>query len=147
MKKDLITPLSINMPKHESDHSTDEDVHFSSDPLGAGDFINRIKLQCKETEDNFIFNCIEPFIDSISSVKISKQDLVEAVQYINLRKGIIDRYGYDIGNDCNQKTAVEMHNASRLSYCKGHIDGYNEAINEMQAYLSGKEKENGEEEN
>lgn len=140
MKKDLITPLSINMPKHESDHSTDEDVHFSSDPLDAGDFINRIKLQCKETEDNFIFNCIEPFIDSISTVKISKQELVEAVLYINLRKTIIEQYGcyMDMNNDL--ETATKKEAELRRAYNKGYNDGQQKAVEKALEFYQGKEK-------
>lgn len=117
MKKDLITPLSINMPKQESYESFMDE--FTIDNMG---------------------------VDSLSTTKDSKLELVEADLLINLKKKVLEKYGCaNISNDW--KTAVEQSIELQRAYLKGHNDGYQKAVEEAREFYQGKEKENGKEEN
>jgi hypothetical protein len=150
MNKDLIKPLSINIPKKETCKSffddTDADIRCR-DSLNIDKVQSDLRLHCEETAEEFIFSCIKPFIDSMSETKISKQELVEAVLYINLRKTIIEQYGcyMDMNNDL--ETATKKEAELRRAYNKGLNDGYQKAAEEAREFYQGKEKENGKEEN
>lgn len=142
MKKDLITPLSINMPKQKSYESFIDEFAIDNmgiDPLGIEKFQSDFKLQCKETADEFIFSCIEPFVDSLSTTKISKRELVEAVQLINLKKEALEKYGCaNISDDW--KTAVEQSIELERAYRRGFDDGYEKAIEEALEFYQRKEE-------
>lgn len=152
MKKDLCKPLSINIPKGSCKtipNRSDMGDRISVDPLNIGNSQVELNLQCKETADEFIFSCIEPFVESMNmtETKISKQNLVEAVQYINLRNIIIGKYGCYISMDNDLETALKKERELRKAYSAGYHDGYVEASKIIEQHIRGKEKENGEEEN
>lgn len=116
------------------------------DPLGIEKFQSDFKLRCEETADEFIFSRIEPPVDSLSTTKDSKLELVEADLLINLKKKVLEKYGCaNISNDW--KTAVEQSIELQRAYLKGHNDGYQKAVEEAREFYQGKEKENGKEEN
>lgn len=108
--------------------------------MGIEKFQSDFKLRCEETADEFIFSCIKPFIDSMSETKISKQELVEAVLYINLRKTIIEQYGcyMDMNNDL--ETATKKEAELRRAYNKGYNDGRQKAVEKALEFYQGKEK-------
>ena len=149
MKKDLITPLSINMPKQESYESFMDEFTIDNmgvDSLGIEKFQSDFKLRYEETVDEFIFSRIEPFVDSLSTTKIPKRELIEAVQLINLKKEALEKYGCaSISNDW--ETAAEQSIELQRAYLKGLNDGYQKAVEEAREFYQGKEKSYGKEEN
>lgn len=137
---DLKTPLHINMPEKKTvDYDRDVKM-FNQDDI-SDMTINQILMQCKETEEAFIFSYIKPFVDSISEIEISKEELVEAVLLNRLNKEAIKKYGYQIlSNDLTTATAQMQY--FRDCYQKGYDDGYNRAREECIQFMSEDLKEN-----
>lgn len=152
---DLKIPLHINMPEKKTvDYDRDVKM-FNQDDISDMmiDQIlmrrNQILMHCNETEEAFIFSRIKPFIDSISEIEISKEELVEAVLLNRLKKEAIKKYGYHVlSNDLTTATAQMQY--LRDGYRKGYDAGYNRAREECIQFMSQKklkEQENGKEEN
>ena len=137
---DLKTPLHINMPEKKTvDYDRDVKM-FNQDDI-SDMTINQILMQYKETEEAFIFSIIKPFIDFISEIEISKEELVEAVLLNRLKKEVIKKYGYYIlSNDLTTATAQMQY--LRDGYQKGYDAGYNRAREECIQFMSRDLKEN-----
>lgn len=137
---DLKTPLHINMPEKKTvDYDRDVKM-FNQDDI-SDMTINQILMQYKETEEAFIFSIIKPFVDSISEIEISKEELVEAVLLNRLKKEVIKKYGYYIlSNDLTTATAQMQY--LRDGYQKGYDAGYNRAREECIQFMSRDLKEN-----
>lgn len=83
--------------------------------------LTKIIREVNETEDAFIFTSIKPFIDSISTYEIKKEELVRAVLLIRMQREAIEKYGAILPND--YLTAVNMQMELERSYRKGFEDG------------------------
>lgn len=137
---DLKTPLHINMPeKKVVDY--DMDIKMFNQDDSSDMMINRILMQCNETEEAFIFSYIEPFVNSISDIEISKEELVEAVLLVRLKKEALKKYGcYNLSNDLTTATAQMKY--FRDAYLKGYDTGYNRARKKYIQFMSQDLKEN-----
>jgi hypothetical protein len=137
---DLKTPLHINMPEKKiADY--DRDIKMFDQDDSSGTMINQILMQCNETEEAFIFSYIKPFVDSISEIEISKEELVEAILLNRLKKEAIKKYGYHVlSNDLTTATAQMQY--LRDGYRKGYDAGYNRAREECIQFMSQDLKEN-----
>ena len=137
---DLKTPLHINMPEKKTvDYDRDVKM-FNQDDI-SDMTINQILMHCNETEEAFIFSRIKPFVDSISEIEISKEELVEAVLLNRLKKEAIKKFGYHIlSNDLTTATAQMQY--LRDGYQKGYDAGYNRAREECIQFMSRDLKEN-----
>ena len=131
---DLKMPLHINMPeKKVVDY--DMDIKMFNQNDSSDMMTNRILMQCNETDEEFIFSCIEPFVNSISEIEISKEELVEAVLLSRLKKEALKKYGCHIlSNDLT--TATEQMECFRDAYQKGYDAGYNRAIEKYIQFMS-----------
>lgn len=141
---DLKTPLHINMPEKKIvDYDRDIKMFDQDDSSGAmiSAMINQILMQCNETEEAFIFSYIKPFVDSISEIEISKEELVEAILLNRLKKEAIKKYGYDVLNN-DLTTATAQMQYLRDGYRKGYDAGYNRAREECIQFMSQDLKEN-----
>lgn len=137
---DLKTPLHINMPEKKTvDYDRDVKM-FNQDDI-SDMTINQILMQYKETEEAFIFSIIKPFVDSISEIEISKEELVEAVLLNRLKKEAIKKYGYYILNN-DLTTATAQMQYFHDGYQKGYDAGYNRAREECIQFMSQDLKEN-----
>lgn len=144
---DLKIPLHINMPEKKTvDYDRDVKM-FNQDDISDMmiDQIlmqrNQILMHCNETEEAFIFSRIKPFVDSISEIEISKEELVEAVLLNRLKKEAIKKYGYHVlSNDLTTATAQMQY--LRDGYRKGYDAGYNRAREECIQFMSQDLKEN-----
>lgn len=137
---DLKTPLHINMPEKKI-VDYDRDIKMFDQDDSSGAMINQILMQCKETEEAFIFSYIKPFVDSISEIEISKEELVEAILLNRLKKEAIKKYGYHVlSNDLTTATAQMQY--LRDGYRKGYDAGYNRAREECIQFMSQDLKEN-----
>ena len=131
---DLKTPLHINMPEKKIvDYDMDLKM-FDQDDSG-GMINNRILTQCNETEEAFIFSRIEPFVNSISNIEISKEELVEAVLLVRLKKEALKKYGcHNLSNDLPTATAQVKY--FKDAYQKGYGAGYNRAREKYIQFMS-----------
>lgn len=137
---DLKTPLHINMPEKKI-VDYDRDIKMFDQDDSSGTMINQILMQYNETEEAFIFSCIKPFVDSISEIEISKEELVEAILLNRLKKEAIKKYGYHVlSNDLTTATAQMQY--LRDGYRKGYDAGYNRAREECIQFMSQDLKEN-----
>ncbi len=129
----LKKPATVNMPKT---NCTSGDM-FSIDQ----DFAEQFRMSMNETVNKFIFTQIQPFVDSVSTMEISKEELVEAVLLNRLKKEAIKKYGYHIlSNDLTTATAQMQY--LRDGYQKGYDAGYNRAREECIQFMSQDLKEN-----
>ena len=88
--------------------------------------VREIGMQVQETEDAFIFNRLSDFIQDTMHIKVSKQELIEAISLYRLKKEANEKYGCsNISDDWNTATAQStyLHNA----YMRGYQDGMNKA--------------------
>ena len=131
---DLKTPLHINMPEKKI-VDYDRDIKMFDQDDSSGAMINQILMQCNETEEAFIFSYIKPFVDSISEIEISKEELVEAILLNRLKKEAIKKYGYDVLNN-DLTTATAQMQYLRDGYRKGYDAGYNRAREECIQFMS-----------
>lgn len=131
---DLNIPLHINMPEKKT-VDYDRDVKMFNQDDSSDTMINQIRMQCNETEEAFIFSYIKPFIDSISEIEISKEELVEAVLLNRLKKEVNKKYGYYILNN-DLTTATAQMQYFHDGYQKGYDAGYNRAREECIQFMS-----------
>lgn len=137
---DLKTPLHINMPEKKTVDYDGDVKMFNQDDI-SDMTINQILMQYKETEEAFIFSIIKPFVDSISEIEISKEELVEAVLLNRLKKEVNKKYGYYIlSNDLTTATAQMQY--FNDGYQKGYDAGYNRAREECIQFMTPDLKEN-----
>ena len=128
--ENLKKPAVINMPKT---NCTSGDM-FSVDH----DFAEKFRMNMNETVDKFIFTQIQPFVDSVSTMEISKEDLVVAVELIQRKRSAKNNFGTDtlISENINAAAAYwELDQA----YKRGYGTGYKKSRQDLLNFL-----ENGE---
>jgi hypothetical protein len=131
---DFKTPLHINMPEKKI-VDYDKDIKMFDQDDGVDHYYQKVLGQCKETEEAFIFSYIEPFVNSISEIEISKEELVEAVLLSRLKKEALKKYDCHIlSNDLT--TATEQMECFRDAYQKGYDAGYNRAREKYIQFMS-----------
>lgn len=87
---------------------------------GADDCISRVIMSCEETGDAFIFSVINEFINEHHEIKVSKEELVAAVELIRKRKAGNEKYNVDILHD--NIRASEMMMQLNNAYGRGYSD-------------------------
>lgn len=92
---------------------------------------SQMRMEVQETVDRFIFNTIDPFIKNITTMEISKEELVRAIQLIRMQRESIEKYGVQISNEWDTATAQSM--ALAESYKRGYADGKKETYDYIQA--------------
>lgn len=118
-RTNLKKPASVNMPS------------FNKNPIdmfSAGvDLTAEFHMDMKETEEKFIFTKLQPFIDSISTIEISKDDLVTAVELIQLKKR----------SDLNIEyvNAVTIYWELDQAYKRGYDTGYKKSRQDLLNFL------------
>lgn len=129
-RDNLKKPATVNMPKT---NDTSGDM-FSIDQ----DFAEKFRMSMNETADKFIFTQIQPFVDSVSTMEISKEDLVLAVELIQRKRSAKNKFGTDtlISENINDAAAYwELDQA----YKRGYDAGYKKSRQDLLNFL-----ENGE---
>ena len=80
----------------------------------------KLMMGVQETQDKFIFDTIQPFVQGITRMEISKEELTEAVALLRACK----EHGFDI---CDKyTTAVQKTKMMSDSYERGFRDGVRE---------------------
>ena len=128
--ENLKKPAVINMPKT---NCTSGDM-FSIDQ----DFAEQFRMNMNETVDKFIFTQIQPFVDSVSTMEISKEDLVLAVELIQRKRSAKNKFGTDtlISENINEAAAYwELDQA----YKRGYDTGYKKSRQDLLKFLEGQE--------
>lgn len=126
----LKKPATVNMPKT---NYTSGDM-FSIDQ----DFAEKFCMSMNETVDKFIFTQIQPFIDSVSTMEISKEDLVLAVELIQMKRSAKNKFDTDtlISENINAAAAYwELDQA----YKRGYDTGYKKSKQDLLKFLEGQE--------
>ena len=80
----------------------------------ADNFMVRV---LQETQEAFIFNTISPFVQGISSMEVSKEELADAVMLLRICK----EHGFDIHE--RYKTATQHAKELSNEYVRGFNDG------------------------
>lgn len=99
----------------------DDKFKLDEEPYNMMEWTDKVIREVKETEDAFIFTSIKPFIDSISTYEIQKEELVRAVLLIRMQHEAMEKYGTVLPND--YLTAVNMQMELERAYRKGFDDG------------------------
>lgn len=93
------------------------------DPFNPNEWVEKVIREVRETEDAFIFTSIKPFVDSISTFEIQKEELVRAVLLIRMQREAMEKYGATLPND--YLTAANMQVELEQAYRKGFEEGVN----------------------
>lgn len=92
------------------------------------------KVAVAETEDEFIFTTITPFLDSLYERRVSKKELVEAVSYIRMRDIASKIYGVALpAGDYNSARAIS--DACERAYNSGFEAGVEKEREKLRLYL------------
>lgn len=94
---------------------------LDEDPFNPNKWVEKVIREVKETEDAFIFTSIKPFLNSISTYEIQKEELVRAVLLIHMQREAMEKYGVTLPND--YPTAVNMQADLEQAYRKGFDEG------------------------
>ena len=100
------------------------------------DFAEKFRMNMYETVDKFIFTQIQPFVDSVSTMEISKEDLVLAVELIQWKRSAKNKFGTDtlISENINAAAAYwELDQA----YKRGYDTGYKKSKQDLLKFLEG----------
>lgn len=80
-------------------------------PFHPDEWTEKIVREVHETEDAFIFTSVKPFLDSILTFEIQKEELVRAVVLIRMQREAMEKYGTTLPNDyliaVNKKIELE----------------------------------------
>lgn len=96
--------------------------------------VREVGMQVQETEDAFIFNRLNNFVQDTMHIEVSKQELIEAISLYRLKKEANEKYGCsNISDDWSTATAQSayLHNA----YMRGYQDGMNKAYERVEKCL------------
>ncbi len=126
----LKKPAVINMPKT---NYTSGDM-FSIDQ----DFAEKLRMNMNETVDKFIFTQIQPFVDSVSTMEISKEDLVLAVELIQRKRSAKNKFSTDTLISENINAAAAYWELDR-AYKRGYDAGYKKSKQDLLKFLEGQE--------
>lgn len=120
---DLKKPMSINMPGFRINMDEDISPQISKEINTKLDLLH---MECQETVDSFIFSYIMSYVDRISTVSVSKFELMEAVRYLELKKSVDSNFDIsDIISD-----TIKLNNTAHILqdiYDRGFEDGYKKA--------------------
>lgn len=81
------TPSTINKPWKNKQSDYDEcgsSMSYISDAIERA--AQEMRLKYEETEKEFIFSSIKAFVDTTSTIKISKDELFEAIRLIEKKE-------------------------------------------------------------
>lgn len=84
------------------------------------DYIGRVIMYYKETEDAFIFSVIKNFINERYDIEVSKEELAAAIELIRKRRACNKKYNVDILRD--NIRASEMMTLLNNAYARGYSD-------------------------
>lgn len=87
--------------------------------------IDKIMMGVQETQEAFIFNTISPFVQGISSMEISKEELADAVMLLRICK----EYGFDI----HERYHNVKQDAKALN--EYYVRGYNDGVKKERARI------------
>lgn len=82
--------------------------NLTIDPFNPNEWSEKIVREVTETEDAFIFSTIKPFVDSITTMEISKEELVRAIHLVRMQREASERFGVLISSDWDTATS-QMH--------------------------------------
>lgn len=95
----------------------------------------KVTMEFTETEDAFIFDTINPFLKHHSHMEISKQELIEAIQIIRLRKEAREKHGTYFSEYCDltsaKATVFELDNAYKRGVQDGKDSMYETMMNKF----------------
>lgn len=129
-RENLKKPAVINMPKT---NDTSGDM-FSIDQ----DFAEKFRMSMNETANKFIFTQIQPFVDSVSTMEISKEDLVLAVELIQRKRSAKNKFGTDFLISENIDAAAAYWELDQ-AYKRGYDTGYKKSKQDLLKFLEGQE--------
>ena len=89
----------------------------------------------EETEKEFIFSSIKAFVDTTSTIKISKDELFEAIRLIEKRNYVLKKYDVDIFAVDNANMAAILYSLDS-AYDLGVNDGYKKARQEVVDFIT-----------
>ena len=144
------TPSTINKPWKNKQSDYDEcgsSMSYISDAIERAaqemsyisDAIERaaqeMRLKYEETEKEFIFSSIKAFVDTTSTIKISKDELFEAIRLIEKRNYVLKKYDVDIFAVDNANMAAILYSLDS-AYDLGVNDGYKKARQEVVDFIT-----------
>ena len=131
---DIKKPSEINIPEFDSIEKK-ESTMSCSDIMDAVSFgYTALHGQIQETEDEFIYTRLAGYIDQKIEIKISKQELCDAITLIRSYK---DTYGSTDKISSATEYVKEYNNA----FLRGYNSGYRAANRAMMDLLSKKGQE------
>lgn len=140
------TPSTINKPWKNKQSDYDEcgsSMSYISDAIASMSYISdaieraaqEMRLKYEETEKEFIFSSIKAFVDTTSTIKISKDELFEAIRLIEKRNYALKKYGVDIFAVDNANMAAILYSLDS-AYNLGVNDGYKKARQEVVDFIT-----------
>lgn len=129
------TPLMINTPwkNKRLNYMYGSPISYISDTIERA--VQETRLKCEETEKEFIFSNIKAFVDTTSTIEISKDELFEAIRLVEKRNYALKKYGVDIFAVDNTNTAAIMYSLDS-AYDLGVDDGYKKARQEVVDFIT-----------
>lgn len=103
------------------------------DPFNPNEWAQKIIREVNETEEAFIFSTIKPFIDSITTMEISKKELVRAIYLVRMQREASERFGVLISNDWDTAKS-QMHDLNE-AYMRGFKSGVEKERNKVKELL------------
>lgn len=86
----------------------ESDIKLNPNPFNMNEWAEKIIREVNETDEAFIFSTIKPFIDSITTMEISKDELVRAIHLVRMQREASERFGVLISSNWDTATA-QMH--------------------------------------
>lgn len=102
-------------------------------------YIQKMAMDVAETQDEFIFQTIGPFVNDIAGFSVSKQELAEAVSLLRMKKLANDKYGVLISNDIY--TATQQSYELSRAYERGVMDGIEKERRRIRDLVDSEERE------
>lgn len=129
------TPLMINTPwkNKRLNYMYGSPISYISDTIERA--VQETRLKCEETEKEFIFSNIKAFVDTTSTIEISKDELFEAIRLVEKRNYALKKYGVDIFAVDNTNMAAIMYSLDS-AYDLGVDDGYKKARQEVVDFIT-----------
>lgn len=106
-------------------------------PNSFDNYVNHLytnpMMKANETEEEFIFATISPFVDGIAEKHIPKEDLVKAISLMKLRERAMNLFGVELSLDWD--TATKQSQELEKAYKRGYDDGFNYERERLKAYF------------
>lgn len=97
------------------------DIKLDLNPFNPNEWAQKIIREVNETEDAFIFSTIKPFVDSVTTMEISKEELVRAIYLVRMQREASERFGVLISSDWD--TATSQMRDLNEAYMRGFRSG------------------------